>query len=87
MSIPPYPLVWPDGLPRTERKAASQFRTSLSAAINNVQKSLVAFEQLDRLAHSARMAEVDRRLAAKRAGSLLPGSAQAQAPMPWMMAE
>lgn len=43
MSFPPYPLVWPDGLPRTERKASSQFRTSLSAAIKNVQKSLAAF--------------------------------------------
>lgn len=43
MSFPPYPLVWPDGVPRTERKASSQFRTSLSAAINNVKKSLAAF--------------------------------------------
>lgn len=43
MSYPPCPLVWPDGLPRTERKASSQFRTSLSAAINNVKKSLAAF--------------------------------------------
>lgn len=43
MSFPPYPLAWPDGLPRTERKASSQFRTSLSAAINNVKKSLAAF--------------------------------------------
>lgn len=43
MSIPPYPLAWPDGLPRTERKAASQFRTSLSAALENVRKSLAAF--------------------------------------------
>lgn len=43
MSYPPYPLVWPDGLPRTERKATSQFRTSLSAAVNNVKKSLAAF--------------------------------------------
>lgn len=43
MSIPPYPLAWPDALPRTERKASSQFRTSLSAAINNVKKSLAAF--------------------------------------------
>ena len=43
MSFPPYPLAWPDGLPRTEKKAASQFRTSLSAAINNVKKSLTAF--------------------------------------------
>ena len=43
MTYPPYPLTWPDGLPRTERKASSQFRTSLSAAINNVKKSLAAF--------------------------------------------
>lgn len=38
-----YPLVWPDGLPRTERKAASQFRTTLSAALKNVKKSLEDF--------------------------------------------
>lgn len=43
MTIPAYPLQWPDGLPRTERKASSQFRTSLSAALNNVRKSLEAF--------------------------------------------
>jgi hypothetical protein len=43
MTFPPYPLAWPDGLPRTERKAGSQFRTSLSAAIKNVEKSLAAF--------------------------------------------
>jgi hypothetical protein len=43
MTIPPYPLAWPEGLPRTETKAASQFRTSLSAALENVRKSLAAF--------------------------------------------
>lgn len=43
MTLPPYPLAWPDGLPRTERKASSQFRTALSTAINNVKKSLAAF--------------------------------------------
>lgn len=43
MTLPPYPLAWPEGLPRTERKASSQFRTSLSAAISNVKKSLAAF--------------------------------------------
>lgn len=43
MILPPYPLAWPDGLPRTERKATSQFRTSLPGAIRNVQKSLAAF--------------------------------------------
>lgn len=43
MTIPAYPLSWPEGLPRTERKVTSQFRTSLSAALNNVRKSLQAF--------------------------------------------
>lgn len=42
-TLPPYPLAWPEGLPRTDRKANSQFRTSLSAAISNVKKSLAAF--------------------------------------------
>jgi hypothetical protein len=41
--IPSYPLSWPDGLPRTERKVTSQFRTTLAAALNNVRKSLEAF--------------------------------------------
>jgi hypothetical protein len=43
MTIAQYPLQWPDGLPRTERKVSSQFRSTLSAALNNVQKSLEAF--------------------------------------------
>lgn len=43
MSIPSYPLSWPEGLPRTERKVSSQFRTTLTAALNNVRKSLEAF--------------------------------------------
>ena len=43
MSFPPFPLAWPDGLPRTEHKATSQFRTTLSGAIGNVKKSLAAF--------------------------------------------
>jgi hypothetical protein len=38
-----YPLTWPDGLPRTERKANSQFKTGLSAALKNVRGSLEAF--------------------------------------------
>jgi len=38
-----YPLHWPDGLPRTDRKVASQFRTSLSAALKNVKGALEAF--------------------------------------------
>lgn len=40
---PPYPLVWPDGLPRTERKASAAFKTTLSGAIRNVQDSLRLF--------------------------------------------
>jgi hypothetical protein len=38
-----FPLTWPEGLPRTERKAHSQFRTSLSVALKNVKKSLEDF--------------------------------------------
>ncbi len=38
-----HPLQWPDGLPRTERPAASQFKTSLAGALDNVRKSLEAF--------------------------------------------
>lgn len=38
-----YPLSWPDGMPRTERRATSQFRTSLVGALKNVRGSLEAF--------------------------------------------
>lgn len=38
-----HPLHWPDGLPRTERPASSQFKTSLAGALDNVRKSLEAF--------------------------------------------
>jgi hypothetical protein len=38
-----YPLHWPDGLPRTERKVASQFKTQLNGALENVRKSIEAF--------------------------------------------
>lgn len=41
--IPAFPLSWPEGLPRTERKVPSQFRTSLSAALKNVKSSLQLF--------------------------------------------
>lgn len=43
MTIPPYPLHWPDTLPRTPKKASSQFRSTLSAAMNNVRGSLQRF--------------------------------------------
>lgn len=38
-----HPLHWPDGLPRTERRVTSQFKTSLAGALDNVRKSLEAF--------------------------------------------
>lgn len=41
--IPPFPLHWPDTLPRTERKVASQFKTSLPGALKNVRGALQAF--------------------------------------------
>lgn len=41
--IPPFPLSWPDGLPRTERHVSSQFRTTLSGALKNVRESLRLF--------------------------------------------
>ncbi|QUT04013.1 DnaJ domain-containing protein [Sphingobium phenoxybenzoativorans] len=43
MTVPAYPLQWPDGLPRTERKATSQFKTGLSTALKNVKGALEAF--------------------------------------------
>lgn len=41
--IPAFPLHWPDGLPRTPQKAASQFKTSLPTALKNVRGALKAF--------------------------------------------
>lgn len=38
-----YPLHWPDGWPRSKNPGKSQFQTSLSAAIHNVQDSLRRF--------------------------------------------
>ena len=38
-----YPLQWPDGMPRTVRPGADQFKTSLSGALKNVTKSLSLF--------------------------------------------
>lgn len=40
-----YPLTWPDGVPRTERKAESKFKTTQSAALSNVETSLLRFGQ------------------------------------------
>lgn len=43
--IPPYPLAWPEGFPRTppHSRRASQFKTTLAGAIANVSGSLRAF--------------------------------------------
>lgn len=38
-----YPLAWPHGFPRAKSQKASQFKTSLAGALNNVQDSLRLF--------------------------------------------
>ena len=38
-----YPLHWPKEWPRTHRVSSSQFRTSISGALNNVQESMRKF--------------------------------------------
>lgn len=38
-----YPLTWPENWPRTRAPGKSQFKTSISAALNNVQDSLRRF--------------------------------------------
>lgn len=45
MTIPPYPLAWPEGFPRTpaHRRHGGNFKTSLAGAINNVADSLRRF--------------------------------------------
>lgn len=43
MSAAAYPLQWPDHIPRSSRREAGQFRTSLSGALKNVEDSLNRF--------------------------------------------
>lgn len=43
MSIPAFPLHWPEALPRTERRVTSQFKTGVSTALKNVKGSLELF--------------------------------------------
>lgn len=45
--ISPYPLAWPDGMPRTpaSRRVRSPFRTGYSKAVENVVKSLQGFQK------------------------------------------
>jgi len=38
-----HPLQWPYGMPRTERHAASPFRSTLASALKNVRGSIAAF--------------------------------------------
>jgi hypothetical protein len=38
-----YPLSWPEGFPRTTKREAGRFKTSLPAALKNVQDSLRLF--------------------------------------------
>lgn len=38
-----YPLYWPQGYPRTERKIDSKFKTSLAGALKNVTESMKLF--------------------------------------------
>lgn len=44
-AIPPYPLAWPDGVPRTppNRRQATRFKTTLAGAVKNVVDSLRLF--------------------------------------------
>ena len=43
-----HPLHWPDGLPRTERRVTSQFKTSLAGALDNVRKSLEPIDLINK---------------------------------------
>jgi hypothetical protein len=39
----PYPLIWPENVPRSKARVKSSFRTELKAAVSNVRKSLELF--------------------------------------------
>lgn len=41
--IQAYPLTWPSGWPRTKNKLSSRFKTTVPAALKNVQNSLILF--------------------------------------------
>lgn len=42
---PPYPLAWPEGQRRTQRRVKSQFKTGFAGALKNVRDSLRLFGQ------------------------------------------
>ena len=41
--LPPYPLTWPEHLPRTKHRGSSQFKTNLNKAMENVKTALRRF--------------------------------------------
>jgi len=41
--IKAYPLQWPNGWPRTQKKLSSRFKTTVPSALKNVRNSLVLF--------------------------------------------
>jgi hypothetical protein len=43
--IPPYPLQWPEGLPRNERREDSRMKATMAVAMQNVRTSLRLFGQ------------------------------------------
>lgn len=43
MSASAFPLSWPEGFPRSQRREKGQFRTTLAAALKNVEASLRLF--------------------------------------------
>ena len=43
LGISAHPLVWPDIIPRSARRESGQFKTTLAAALNNVEDSLRKF--------------------------------------------
>lgn len=42
-AIPPFPLQWPETMPRAKNREAGRFKTALSAAMKNVSNSLALF--------------------------------------------
>lgn len=61
-----FPLTWPPNWPRTVTPGASQFKTSLEGAINNVEKSIAAFardssKKVENVIVSTNFAMMDRR--------------------------
>jgi len=61
-----YPLAWPENWPRTEKRVSSQFRSSLSAAVANVQDELRRFakdsgEEISDLVISSNVTLADQR--------------------------